>query len=114
MATEAETRLFYAPKQIVSISIGVVESVYNEKYGAPRQGSSTPASKGRIKLNAERVPPGSLQDLESFSHLWILWQFHLDARTQDSEHLTDTVRKMPIDTNESNVTQMLSGECSSN
>ena len=57
-------------------SIGVFRSVFSEKYGTPRQGRLCPSSAGCVELH-ESVPLDSVQSLSSFSHVWVLFLFHL-------------------------------------
>ncbi|EQC28314.1 hypothetical protein SDRG_13862 [Saprolegnia diclina VS20] len=55
--------------------IGSVESCFADRRGTPRQGALVPASKGRIRL-VTSVPPASLECLDQFSHVWVLFVFH--------------------------------------
>ncbi|OQR85876.1 hypothetical protein ACHHYP_11240 [Achlya hypogyna] len=55
--------------------IGTVESCFADRRGTPRQGSLVPASKARIQLKVS-VPPASLECLDQFSHVWVLFVFH--------------------------------------
>ena len=61
-------------------SIGTFHSIYNEKYGTPRQGSVTPHSRGRLVLHPH-VDPQSLDGLSLYSHVWLLFVFHLNTNT---------------------------------
>ncbi len=56
--------------------IGIVESCYLDKFGTPRQPGLVPSSFARIKIAAEWQPADSLQGLEAFSHIWIVFHFH--------------------------------------
>ena len=56
--------------------IGFVESCYVDKFGTPRQPGLAPDSKAFLRLNPEWQPEDSLQGLDGFSHLWILFWFH--------------------------------------
>lgn len=56
--------------------IGVLESCYLDKFGTPRQPGLVPASFGRIRVFPEWQPADSLQGLEQFSHIWVLFHFH--------------------------------------
>jgi tRNA (adenine37-N6)-methyltransferase len=57
-------------------AIGVVHSCYREKFGIPRQPGLVKSAKGAIEL----LPPCNreemFKDLESFSHIWLQFQFH--------------------------------------
>lgn len=56
--------------------IGIVESVFDEKFGTPRQANLVSAASGRIRI----LPPFNDRDafsgLEDCSHLWIQFVFH--------------------------------------
>ncbi|MBL7543031.1 MAG: tRNA (N6-threonylcarbamoyladenosine(37)-N6)-methyltransferase TrmO [Bdellovibrionaceae bacterium] len=56
--------------------IGVLESCYLDKFGTPRQPGLVPTSFGRIRIFPEWQPADSLQGLEAFSHIWVLFHFH--------------------------------------
>jgi tRNA-Thr(GGU) m(6)t(6)A37 methyltransferase TsaA len=56
--------------------IGKIESCYKDKFGTPRQPGLAPSSWARLRINREWQPESSLQGLEGFSHLWIIFQFH--------------------------------------
>lgn len=56
--------------------IGTLESCYLDKFGTPRQPGLVPTSFGRIKIYPEWQPADSLQGLEAFSHIWVLFHFH--------------------------------------
>ncbi len=66
---------FEAPESFHFTSIGTVSSVFRRKYGAPRQGSVIPTARGVFTLHPS-VPKESLEGLESYSHVWILFIFH--------------------------------------
>lgn len=65
-------------------AIATAESCYLEKFGAPRQAGLIPQARALLRF-APTAPAASwreaLSEIESFSHLWIVWVFH--------EHLTD-------------------------
>lgn len=56
--------------------IGIVESCYKDKFGVPRQPGLVKAATAKLKLRADLHPRQSLQGLEGFSHLWLIWVFH--------------------------------------
>jgi tRNA-Thr(GGU) m(6)t(6)A37 methyltransferase TsaA len=60
--------------------IGTIESCYRQCIGTPRQGLLAPSSRATIKLTAH-VSPEALVGLESFSHVWITFKFHLNTNT---------------------------------
>ncbi|MCF8055021.1 MAG: tRNA (N6-threonylcarbamoyladenosine(37)-N6)-methyltransferase TrmO [Desulfocapsa sp.] len=57
-------------------AIGVVHSCYREKFGIPRQPGLVKSAKGAVEL----LPPCNREEmfkgLESFSHIWLQFQFH--------------------------------------
>ena len=56
--------------------IGYVKSTYKEKFTTPRQSGLVPESRAQIILEPWVQPEKSLAGLETFSHIWILFQFH--------------------------------------
>lgn len=56
--------------------IGHLQTPYKQKFGTPRQNGLVPAARAQLILNKELVPPGSLDSLKDFSHLWLLFHFH--------------------------------------
>jgi tRNA (adenine37-N6)-methyltransferase len=56
--------------------IGYVESCFIDKFGTPRQPGLAPDSKAFLRLNPEWQPEDSLQGLDGFSHVWVLFWFH--------------------------------------
>lgn len=56
--------------------IGYIESCFKDKFGTPRQPGLVPEAWGRLRLRADLQPEESLQGLEGFSHIWLLWLFH--------------------------------------
>jgi tRNA-Thr(GGU) m(6)t(6)A37 methyltransferase TsaA len=59
--------------------IGFIESCFREKFGTPRQGSLVPRAPARLRIRAEFIPEQSLVGLGEFSHVWLLFQFHLNT-----------------------------------
>lgn len=57
-------------------TIGILESCYLDKFGTPRQPGLVPTSFGRIRISPEWQPADSLQGLEAFTHIWVLFHFH--------------------------------------
>ncbi len=56
--------------------IGIVHSCFKVKFGTPRQGSLALHSRGYIEIEKRWEASKSLQGLEEFSHLWVLFWFH--------------------------------------
>ncbi|GAB5372179.1 hypothetical protein AAMO2058_001643200 [Amorphochlora amoebiformis] len=56
-------------------AIGVFRSCFKEKYGTPRQGAVARDARGHLELYSW-VPPESLEGLDGFSHVWLIFWFH--------------------------------------
>lgn len=57
-------------------SIGTVKSPYKEKFAVPRQPGLVTAAKGEIVLNKKHFSLNSVRELETFSHIWVIFVFH--------------------------------------
>lgn len=62
--------------------IGKISSVYRLCVGTPRQGLLAPNSRGRIELSPSLLSADSILGLDGFSHLWVVFIFHLNTNTQ--------------------------------
>lgn len=62
--------------------IAVVRSAYREKFAVPRQPGIVTADAARIEFLSPYDRPEALTGLEGFSHLWIIFSFHLCQRDQ--------------------------------
>ena len=62
--------------------VGHVSSVYQLCVGTPRQGLLAPNSRGRIDLYPDRIGSDSVLSLDSFSHVWVMFIFHLNTTPQ--------------------------------
>ncbi len=60
-------------------AIGILESCFKEKFGAPRQPGLVPEARARLRIFKEFIPQQSLKGLEEFSHVWLLSFFHLNT-----------------------------------
>ncbi len=60
--------------------IGVVRSVFKAKFGIPRQPGLIPEAVGQIVLQPPYNQPNIVRGLEQFSHIWVLFVFHLAMR----------------------------------
>jgi len=58
--------------------IGVVHSHYKERFAAPRQPTLDTAAAARIELKGGMNLEQALNDLEDFSHIWIIYWMHLN------------------------------------
>ncbi len=57
--------------------VAVMRSCYGEKFGAPRQPGLAPSARGRIVFCGEYANADALRGIEGFSHLWVVFHFHL-------------------------------------
>lgn len=58
---------------------GYVRSLIKERYEAPRQGTLSAATEAMIELEPGNNFEQALTGLEGFSHLWIVYIFHLNS-----------------------------------
>lgn len=56
--------------------IGLLQSCFKQKFGTPRQPGIVSHSVAEIVLDPQWQPEISLQGLEQFSHLWVIFEFH--------------------------------------
>ncbi|HKU43690.1 MAG TPA: tRNA (N6-threonylcarbamoyladenosine(37)-N6)-methyltransferase TrmO [Polyangiales bacterium] len=59
--------------------IGVIRTPWNEKHSAPRQPSAARDVRGRIELAPGDEYLHALEDLHSWSHIWVLFWFHQNS-----------------------------------
>lgn len=59
--------------------IGVLESCFRQKFATPRQPHLAPGSTARLRLDSDLLPEHSLDGLCEFSHVWLLFHFHLNT-----------------------------------
>ena len=55
--------------------IAVIRTGFSEKFGVPRQSGLASSLRGRIVFNEGYRDPASLKGLETFSHIWLIWEF---------------------------------------
>ena len=55
--------------------IAHIESDFHDKFGIPRQAGIVEALEARIVFTPEYRVDEALRGIESFSHLWLIWQF---------------------------------------
>ena len=60
--------------------IGVIRSPYKEKFAVPRQPGLVKSCSGELHLLAPYNQADAVRGLEAFSHLWVLFIFHQNAR----------------------------------
>ncbi len=59
--------------------IAHIQSPCREKFGIPRQSGLTPSLTVRLVFEEEFRRAEAVRGLEDFSHVWLLWGFHLNA-----------------------------------
>ena len=61
--------------------IGHIKSIFPTKNGTPRQSGLSEFARASLRISKEVFtnPDHSLQNLAEFSHVWLLWVFHLDT-----------------------------------
>ncbi len=57
-------------------AIGHVHSSWPDRRSTPRQGAIVPSSVGVLRMVKRFHPQMTLQGLDKFSHLWLVWLFH--------------------------------------
>jgi len=67
--------------------IGFIESCFRTKNGTPRQAGISRSAPARLTISSPRLnnPGFSLDELAGFSHVWVLFVFHLDENAAESE-----------------------------
>ena len=56
-------------------------TILEEKFGLPRQSGLADSLEGTITLKGEWTDPQALRGLELFTHIWVIWGFHLNEGT---------------------------------
>lgn len=56
--------------------IGVVHSCFKGKFGIPRQAGLVPQASGKIEIFPPYGDEQTVRELESFSHIWVVFVFH--------------------------------------
>jgi tRNA-Thr(GGU) m(6)t(6)A37 methyltransferase TsaA len=82
-----------ATPEFILDEIAVVRSNFPHRAGTPRQGTLAPHARSHLVLHPS-IAPGALEGLENFSHLWIIFRFHINV---DSEKKTKKAHKTPAD-----------------
>ena len=59
--------------------IGIVHSPWRAKHSAPRQPAAAEGTAGTIELFANGEYEHALSDLDAWSHIWVLFWFHLNT-----------------------------------
>jgi tRNA (Thr-GGU) A37 N-methylase len=66
--------------------IATLSSVYRLCVGTPRQGMLVPHSRGIITFDTNIVSRDSIIELEGYSHVYVLFAFHLNNNLSSSSH----------------------------
>ncbi|KAH9611491.1 hypothetical protein KSS87_005644 [Heliosperma pusillum] len=61
------------------VPIATVQSCFSTRNGTPRQPLLVPLARASLIFDPSRVPPASLEGLEEYSHIWIIYVFHLNT-----------------------------------
>jgi len=67
------------PRELVVRPIGFVRSPFADRHSAPRQPSLAKDTPAQIELLPQAELEHGLSDIEEWSHLWVLYWFHLNA-----------------------------------
>ncbi|XP_074276326.1 uncharacterized protein LOC141600052 [Silene latifolia] len=68
-----------APTSYPMVPIATVQSCFSSRNGTPRQPLLVPLARACLIFDPSRVPPASLEGLEEYSHIWIIYVFHLNT-----------------------------------
>lgn len=60
--------------------IATIHNDFTAKFGIPRQSGLVPELESLIVFEPEYRNADALRGLSDFSHLWLIWQFHLSER----------------------------------
>ena len=69
-----------SPEATMNI-IAHIHTDFSTKFGIPRQSGIVPRLTGKIVFIPEYRHPDALRGLDSFSHLWLLWEFSETVRS---------------------------------
>ncbi len=72
--------------------IARIRNAFPTKFGLPRQSGLVPELVSTIVFEPEYRVPEALRGIESYSHLWLIWEFHQAVRDGDSQAWKPTVR----------------------
>ena len=68
--------------------IGYIQSCYKNKLGTPRQPRVAPSSRGMIVIDESVINKDSLQGLDEFEYIWLIFLFHENTNTQVKSKVT--------------------------
>ncbi len=72
--------------------IARIRNAFPTKFGLPRQSGLVPELVSTIVFEPEFRVPEALRGIESYSHLWIIWEFHHAVREGEKQEWKATVR----------------------
>ena len=72
--------------------IAHIRNDFPTKFGLPRQSGLVPELTSTIVFESEFRVAEALRGIESYSHLWLIWEFHQAVRDGDSQTWKPTVR----------------------
>ncbi len=70
--------------------IAHIRTEFPEKFGVPRQSGLAKSLRGRIVFEPEFRNPDALRGLEGFSHLWLIWEFSANRRSESAKPIEGT------------------------
>ncbi len=62
--------------------IAHIKSDFDEKFGIPRQSLVVPELRAEIIFEPEYRNPDFIKGLEGYTHIWLIWQFSENLRTE--------------------------------
>ena len=62
--------------------IAYIKTDFPEKFGVPRQSGLAKHLRGKIVFEKEYRNADALRGLEGFSHIWLIWEFSANRRTE--------------------------------
>ena len=78
---ETDTLSSKSDSQFIMHEIGVIQSPFPQRAGCPRQGTLAPHVKSLLWLHPH-LSPQVLDGILEYSHVWIIFQFHLNPRNK--------------------------------
>lgn len=72
--------------------IARIRNAFPTKFGLPRQSGLVPELISTIVFEPEFRVPEALRGIESYSHLWLIWEFHQAIREGEKQEWKATVR----------------------
>ena len=69
-----------------------IRNAFPTKFGVPRQSGLVPELTSTIVFEPEFRVPEALRGIETYSHLWLIWEFHQAVREGEDQSWKPTVR----------------------